>query len=180
MFTGDEQLAKQFPYEARYKLLEKVLNEDSGLSNIHLVKSIIVSNYLDAIRLFEEELKSGNEGVIVKSLNNIWAFQRSKTQIKIKAELEMDAKIVDVVEGTGKYEGMLGSFVCEATDELGPIVFNVGSGLTDEDRRQFWEDKPIGKTINVKYNEIISSSGYSPRSLFLPIFVEVRSDVGPF
>lgn len=153
------------------------LPQDTSI-HIHRVKSTLVSNHLDAMKLFNQELADGNEGVIVKSIFNRWSFTRAKDQIKIKAELEMDAKIVDVIEGTGKYEGMLGSFVCEAIDDNGKIIFNVGSGFTDDERKTFWDEKPIGGTANVKYNEIITSSDGS-RSLFLPIFVEVRSDIGP-
>jgi ATP-dependent DNA ligase len=174
-------------WKARYadrlsflKTAVQAANDASGLDLVTVVKTELVNNHRDAMTLFNEELANGNEGIILKSVNGIWKNARPKWQLKMKAELEMDAVIVGVQEGTGKYEGKLGALICRAEDKDGPIEFNVGSGFDDAEREEFWKNQPIGQVVNVKYNEIISSKGDGPRSLFLPIFVEVRSDVGPF
>lgn len=176
----------KMPYNSRYQLLSELIS--FALDNadcieetcpVRVVKTSFVYNLDSAMKIYNEELESGNEGVIIKSNTGHWKSSRVKWQMKLKAEIEMDAKIVSCIEGTGKYEGMLGSFVCEATDERGVIRFNVGTGFTDKDRVDFWINKPLDKIVNVRYNEIITSSD-GTRSLFLPVFVEVRNDVGPF
>jgi hypothetical protein len=73
--------------------------------------------------------------------------------------------------GSGKYSGKLGALECSNSD--GSIYVSVGSGFSDEERDiTDWH----GKIVSVKYNEIIKSKGDKPDSLFLPIFVELRSD----
>lgn len=171
-------------YSNRYNFLvaavQKALLNSNSFDDplIRIVKSSIVSDFESAMKIYNEELSNGNEGVIIKSLSGPWKNTRAKWQMKLKAEIEMDARVVGVIEGTGKYQGMMGALECEASDADGVIRFNVGTGFTDAERVELWQNKPLDKTINVRYNEIIKSSDGS-RSLFLPVFVEIRSDIGP-
>ena len=87
--------------------------------------------------------------------------------------MECDLKIVDVLSGTGKYEGMLGSVVCESDD--GVIQVNVGSGLNENQRETLKKEDLIGKIVAVKYNTRITNK-QGEESLFLPIFIELRED----
>lgn len=173
------------PYDIRFNMIKDVLaraNAGSNVDLITLVKSALVANAEDAMKIFQDELSSGNEGVILKSVKGPWKNTRAKWQLKIKAEIEMDAVVVGVQEGTGKYQGMLGALLCRAEDKNGPIEFSVGSGFNDAERDELWKNQPIGKVINVKYNEIISSKGNGPRSLFLPIWngaMEDRNEISP-
>ena len=51
-----------------------------------------------------------------------------------------------MVEGTGKYVGMLGAFVTP--------MGRVGTGLTDAQRVEFFGDHMIGQTIEVEAMEV--------------------------
>jgi ATP-dependent DNA ligase len=140
---------------------------------IELVPSVIVENIDEAQAKFKEYYDQGEEGIILKDMNAPWENKRSKALIKFKGELECDLKIVDVEDGTGKYEGMLGAIVCESED--GIIKVKVGSGFNDEDRKQIKKQDVLGKVVAVKYNARIRSK-HQDESLFLPIYVEIRSD----
>jgi glucose/arabinose dehydrogenase len=67
----------------------------------------------------------------------------------------------------------MGSVTCVTKD--GKLEVNVGSGFNDEDRKMKPEDI-VGKIITVKYNEIIQDKNKNKKSLFLPIFEEIRLD----
>jgi ATP-dependent DNA ligase len=140
---------------------------------IELVPSIIVENIDEAQAKFKEYYDQGEEGIILKDMHAPWENKRSKALIKFKGELECDLKIVDVEDGTGKYIGMLGALVCESED--GVIKVNVGSGFSDEDRKKIKKQDVLGKVVAVKYNARIRSK-HQDESLFLPIYVEIRSD----
>jgi ATP-dependent DNA ligase len=140
---------------------------------IELVPSIIVENIDEAQAKFKEYYDQGEEGIILKDMNAPWENKRSKALIKFKGELECDLKIVDVEDGTGKYQGMLGALVCESED--GIIKVKVGSGFNDEDRKNIKKQDVLGKVVAVKYNARIRSK-HQDESLFLPIYVEIRSD----
>ena len=157
------------PYSTRFKRLE-----DSVVSgSIGVVPSIIVDSLDEAKAIFEQYLIDGKEGIILKDGNGVWEDKRSKGQIKFKGELECDLKIVGVEEGTGKYAGKVGSFLCESSD--GILKVSVGSGLTDAQREMYSDGDLRGSVIAVKYNARITNK-QGEQSLFLPIFIELRED----
>jgi hypothetical protein len=149
------------------------INYDHSNDKIKMVEWKAVNNLESAREVFEDYLASGQEGIILKDMNAPWENKRAKHQIKFKGELECDLKIVDVEDGTGKYEGMLGALVCESED--GIIKVKVGSGFNDEDRKKIKKQDVLGKVVAVKYNTRIRSK-HEGESLFLPIFVEIRED----
>lgn len=154
------------PYKERFVRLKEA-------DKISIVPNFIVEDIEEAQAKFKEYYDQGEEGIILKDMHAPWENKRSKSLIKFKGELECDLKIVDVEDGTGKYEGMLGALVCESED--GIIKVKVGSGFNDEDRKKIKKQDVVGKVVAVKYNSRIRSK-HEDESLFLPIFVEIRED----
>lgn len=114
-------------------------------------------------------LKQGFEGAMYKDAHAMYQFKRSSAMLKFKKFETLDAKIVDVEEGRGKFVGVLGSLVVEHEDAR----FNVGSGYTDAERVSLWElrETLIGKTVEVKYqNKTVKGKGR------FPIFIRLRPD----
>lgn len=73
--------------------------------------------------------------------------------LKRKSWQDEDFVITGVVEGEGKYAGMLGALeCCIAVPEIS-ATFTVGSGLTDADRQKYWEFPmlAIGHRAKVKF-----------------------------
>ena len=155
-------------YKHRFALLE-AMHLDSG--KIRIVSNQIVANLEEARTLFERYLAEGQEGIILKDSMGLWENKRSRGQIKFKGELECDLKIVGIQEGTGKYVGKIGAYICESED--GILKCDVGSGFKDDQR--IIDQSVIGKVIAVKYNARIKNK-QGGDSLFLPIFLEIRED----
>ncbi len=166
------------PYKGRFGLLvsnvEKFKSKNILSHLLDIVPTEVVENQYTANKLFNKYLDEGQEGIILKSMNGIWEDKRSKDQVKFKAELECDLMIVGWEEGTGKNKGRLGALICESNDGL--IRVNVGSGYTDEQRKEFVVDYVVGKVATVKYNARIQDKGGNVESLFLPTFIELRED----
>lgn len=138
---------------------------------INLVPSTEVKSLDEAKVVYENYYARGYEGIILKNTDTIWEPKRSQTQVKFKGEETTSLHVVGIQDGNGKYEGQIGSLICESED--GELMVNVGSGLTDEDRLR---TDFIGKIIEVKYNAKIKSKGSDTWSLFLPRFLEIRFD----
>jgi hypothetical protein len=155
------------PYKDRFAKLVNLPEK------IRLVESTIVENIDQANELFKSYYDKGEEGIILKDMNEDWQDKRVKHQIKFKGELECDLKVVGFEPGTGKYVGKLGALICESDD--GIIKVKVGSGFNDEDRESIKEQDVIGRVVAVKYNARIRSKS-EDESLFLPIFLEIRQD----
>jgi ATP-dependent DNA ligase len=162
------------PYSTRFSSLKKLVDQIPARDKkIWLVSSDIVENIDEANAKFEEYLALGLEGIILKDGSGVWEDKRAKHQIKFKGELECDLKIVAVEEGTGKYAGMLGAIQCESAD--GVIKVSVGSGFTDQQRKDLWSQNIVDKIAAIKYNMRIKNKA-GEESLFLPIVLEIRDD----
>lgn len=129
----------------------------------------------EAMNIFEGYVKSGFEGAIVKDMDEFWYDKGKPTHcIKIKRKEPADLKVVGVFEGkTGsKYVGMLGGLHCES--ECGTIKVDVGSGFSDEERKEFFNNPP--PLIEVEYDSITMDKKTKQKSMFLPIYKAPRYD----
>lgn len=115
--------------------------------------------------------KNGWEGIMLNR-NTPYECKRTTNLIKIKSFKHSDLRIVDVVEGEGKYVGVLGAII---VNYKGNKV-NVGSGFTDEQRKEYWaiKDDLIGKIAQIKYKEVSKNKDTGLKSLQFPVFEMLR------
>jgi ATP-dependent DNA ligase len=161
------------PYYKRYSTLVKTMKLMNS-KIVSIVNTQQADNQQHANDIFNEYLSKGSEGVILKNSEGPWEDKRATHQVKMKAELDADLKVISWVEGSGRLAGKMGSLICESED--GGLRVAVGSGFNDEQRESITPAEVIGKIITVKYNEKIKSKSKNENSLFLPIFVEFRED----
>ena len=78
-------------------------------------------------------------------------------------------------EGTGRNQGRLGAIICEGVDNGRVIGVNVGSGLRDSDRDEFWGNRNhlLGRVIEVQA-DAVSQNQDGTYSLRFPRFVRFR------
>jgi len=152
------------------------LNEEI-ISDI-LIRSIRqkeLNSHEEIESLFQDMYAMGYEGLILRYADGLYEWKRTKSLMKVKSTDSLFLECTDVIEGTGKYVGMVGSLVCTGMVNDMVIKVKVGTGLSDIDR-----DKPfeyyIGSTIDVEYNDIVKAIGASHFSLFLPVFKRVAGD----
>lgn len=158
------------PYNKRFGALYELMDQLT-CDKIIVIPSKTVHSAEEAVAHFKEMRAAGNEGTLVKNMNHKWVPKRSYDLCKMKAVIAIEMKVVGIEEGTGKYEGMMGAIVVEDAD--GRIHCNVGTGFSDEERREGIE---VGAIVTVEYNERITSRGRDTESLFLPRFVDLRLD----
>ena len=97
-------------------------------------------------------LAEGYEGLMIKPINDPYKCKRSHAWLKIKPFIEVTLEVVGVEEGTGKNEGMLGALVVAGNDDGKDFHLNVGSGLTDDMRKDVWavKDAVIGQLVEIR------------------------------
>ena len=125
------------------------------------------------VEQFHQFLAVGWEGLMIKNVDSVYEFKRSKNLLKMKLMDTIDLVVTDVFEGTGKYTGMLGGVY---VDYKGYQV-GVGSGWSDEQRQELWDDKNkiLGKTIEIAYQaETKNKNG--GLSLSFPVVKSIRYD----
>jgi len=179
----------EMPYSERYEIVKNAVEAYNATftakesfhnilkgtdKKIEIIETIEVADMAAAEAHFAEMLKRGEEGTILKSKDHVWEDKRSYGLLKMKAIKDADLIVVDFQDGTGKYEGMLGALVCQSSD--GKIEVSVGSGFSDEQRKNYTKANTVGRIIEVIYNERITSRDRETDSLFLPRFIELRED----
>jgi ATP-dependent DNA ligase len=162
-------------YQERFVKLCKVI-EDSDIDTVRLVDHFEVADYTKAFQIYTRHLAENKEGVILKTKTSTWANNTSKEWVKLKIKFQADYVITGTYEGTGKAAGMLGGLSVESSD--GILKTNVGSGFDDATRKKLWsiKDSLLGRIVTVESNGVVSKEKTNTKSLFLPVFVEIRYD----
>lgn len=121
------------------------------------------------MKYYNHFLDRGYEGAMVKDPMGLYRFRKHKDWIKIKPVNDLDLQVESLVQGEGKYFGMLGAVIVKYKNKR----VNVGSGFSDEQRQQFWADPGLikGKIIEVQFHEETPDG-----SLRHPRFVRIRED----
>lgn len=126
---------------------------------------------LEEINALESEyIERGYEGAMALPDIPYYKGRKANSLMKFKRMESMDVKVLDMYEGTGKYEGKLGGLtVLQDNGE----VCDVGSGFTDEDREWMWKNKAevVDRTAEIQYQEMTKDA-----VMRFPIFLRWRDD----
>lgn len=126
-------------------------------------------------RYAEEAVAQGFEGIMIKDIGAPYECRRSSFWMKWKPTITVDLNIIDCEEGTGRNQGRLGAFVCEGVDNERRIRVNVGSGLSDSDRAEYWAAKAdlIDQVVEIQADAVTQNQD-GTYSLRFPRFVRFR------
>ena len=182
-----------YPLHGRRKILESVINESE---RIKIAKQIITNDSKKIKEIYDEALKAGHEGAMLKNPNSMYIpGKRGKNWLKLKATMEtLDLIVVAGEWGEGKRSHLISSYELACIDDVTGKLQTVGkvaTGFTDEDLEELTELlKPLieyeeGKRVifqpkyvfEVAYQEIQKSPKYeSGYALRFPRFVRLRDD----
>lgn len=128
----------------RYQLMQTLVKEaDSPYLRV------IPQYSLDSLTALEARLADitnrGGEGLMLHLKQSYYQKGRTKHLLKLKQFNDDEAQVVAIVEGKGKYVGMMGSMLVQMKNG---IRFKIGSGFDDEQRRN---PPAIGSWITFKY-----------------------------
>ena len=130
----------------------------------------------DIMRRFANDaVVEGYEGIMIKAVDAPYECKRSSFWMKWKPVMTVDLNIVGFEEGTGRNHGRLGAIICEGVDNDRNIRVNVGSGLSDADRDEYWHsrDDLLGRVVEVAADAVTQNQDGS-YSLRFPRFVRFR------
>jgi DNA ligase-1 len=166
--------------------------------NVELVAQVLILNEKDLLAFEQDALDAGFEGLILRSVDGPYKEGRSTEKqgwlLKLKRFVDAEAKVLgfyEELENTNeakinalghterstKKQGMVGKQALGGFDVIGingqfkDVEFSVGSGMTAEQKKDFWKNrqKLIGKILKYKYFPIGVKD--KPR---LPIFLGFR------
>ena len=171
-------------YSERRRILDNMKVESNNVKILPvLARYDTISDFTTGVdKLVNVVTGLGAEGLMINVGNAPYVHKRNYNLLKYKKSKRMDMKIVDVIEGTGKYVDKCGSLYCEAISEDGTkIVCNVGSGLSDQERDLIWKYQDVmkGAIVEVEYFELSQNSttnGTKIYSMRFPRLINFRSD----
>ena len=166
----------------RHQQLQDLLADAKADSNMFVVDKVECDfDTEQGQKTFKEynamAIEKGFEGIMIKDRNAPYECKRSHYMLKAKPFIEVSLEVVATEEGTGRNEGKLGALICEGTDDGKFIKVNVGSGLTDDNRDEFWasKDKLIGQIVEVRADAITKNQDAENEwSLRFPRFLRFR------
>jgi DNA ligase 1 len=166
----------------RLALLEKIRHILDQTTCVRIMDGITVDldtaeGHKTLKKFAEDSVNAGFEGVMIKDLGSPYECKRSTFWMKWKPVMDYDLKVIAVEEGSGKHTGRMGALVCEGVDDGRAITVNVGSGYTDEQRQEYWDNQNsvIGQTAVVLADAITQNQNGS-YSLRFPRFKTFRDD----
>ena len=166
----------------RLAILEKMQPTIDKMANVELLPHIQVDldtdeGQAELHKYAQDMVAAGYEGIMIKDLDAPYECARSKSWLKWKPTITVDLEVIGIEEGTGRNKGRLGALVCSGNDHGKDITVNAGSGFTDKERDQFWEDRNLifGRTVEIMADAVTQNQD-GTYSLRFPRFVRFRDD----
>ncbi|MDF5462543.1 DNA ligase, partial [Vibrio parahaemolyticus] len=127
-----------------YNIKDLVLEVDQP--HIKYVEHRAIQNEAHLFTQLDKISISDGEGVMLRKVSSRYQAGRGSDLLKLKRYADDEALVVGYKPGTGRLLGMMGAMLVRLPNG---IEFYIGSGFTDEVRRQ---PPKIGSTITFRYN----------------------------
>lgn len=142
-------LDKEHPYHERKQWIDS--NIIGTYTHISKVEDFELKGKEDLDKHYQSLVGEGHEGAILRHKNMKYENKRSKNLLKVKPEMDSEAKIVEVIEGSGNWSGTAKT----ATLDWGGKVFDATFKGTQDQLRDVLKNKNkwLGKTVTFLYND---------------------------
>lgn len=146
------------PYETRISnakvFVHDSIEEVSGtVFKLGIVDSFVVEN--PTVAQLESHCEAftlrGFEGAMARRGDIGIELKRSKHLMKIKTFLDAEAEIIGFAAGAGKYLNQMGALICKTASG---VVFELGTGFSDEQRKKMPKQPLIGEFAVYKYKTL--------------------------
>ena len=129
-------------------------------------------------KFLNDAIAKQQEGVMLSVCNARYEFTRTWALQKVKKMNDIDLAVIGFEGGSGRLTNTLGALLVRYKNNN---VVRVGSGFSDEQRREIWENqsKYLGTICTVQYFETSTATtgpNAGQESLRFPVFCDFRFD----
>lgn len=149
-------------FRERHRALATLLTGD----RLQAVEQASVADPAALRARLERTVRNGGEGLMLHRWDASYRAGRSPALLKYKPEPDADARVVGHLPGQGKHVGVMGALLVETPEG---VRFRVGSGFTDEQRRQ---PPAVGSWVTYRYRGLTEAG--IPR---FATFLRMRPDL---
>ena len=138
-------------YHHRRDLLIRLF-ESRDFKKLKITSSIPVQSEEEVFRVYGSFLANGYEGGMVKDTSGLYRQRKHRDWMKLKEVNEVDMVCEGLIQGEGKYHGMVGALVFKFKGKRN----TVGTGFSDEERKLWWERPELikGKVCEIHYHQV--------------------------
>lgn len=172
------------PFEQRRKALELVVDwmgAAGACPLFNIAPSDPCATAAELETLYRGYVAEGFEGIIAKNPAALYAFKRNASWLKIKPFKSADLEVVGIVEGNGKYAGMMGTLEVAGTHDGKLVKCEVGTGFSDAQRKAFWDawstggdGDAKGRVMEIRFQDMTQAEGSATWALRFPSFMRFR------
>lgn len=135
------------PFADRARQLEQVARKANS-PYLKAIKQFHVHDEQSLKRTFDSVVAKHGEGLMLHRADAPYLTGRNHALLKLKPQLDAEAKVIAYVPGKGKYIGKMGALLVEMPDGS---RFKLGTGFTDAERAN---PPPIGSQVTYTYRDI--------------------------
>ncbi|QPI17691.1 putative DNA ligase [Alteromonas phage vB_AmeP_R8W] len=162
----------EIPFGKRYSFAEEIVRR-LNMPQVRMSPMLALSHYPETWKEVAAEVwQEGREGVILKRYDAPYSpDKRNADLLKIKEELTVEMRVLDVIEGQGDHRGMAGKLLC--IDEVNQ-KHEIGMGAAKHEQRIEYFQQPnliVGKVVEIKAMKKLKDGSYRE-----PRFKAIRHD----
>jgi DNA ligase-1 len=131
-------------FEERLEALKELVDK-SHSPYLKVIEQSLIKDQKTLMQYLDKVVKSGGEGLMLHHKDSLYQTTRNDYLLKLKTFADAEAKVLKIIAGKGKYQGMMGAVLVE--NEQG-IRFKIGGGFSDKMRKN---PPTIGTIITYKY-----------------------------
>lgn len=155
-FGFNHELEQNAPYVKRKEHLDFIIDRFQGnvIPNHYLmhVEDYPVKSEKELMEVYNSFLAEGHEGAILRDITKGYEMKKTKNILKIKPEFDDEAKILEIHEGEGNWQGTAKTATLEWNGKVFDATFK---GTFQEQSEVLKEkDKFIGQIITFVYNDL--------------------------
>lgn len=156
-------------FSERLATLNKTLGDPSAIGSwVQLIDQVTVADNATLHHKMREVIASKGEGLMLHRADAAYRAGRNDDLLKLKPQLDTEAKVIGYEPGKGRLAGLVGALVMRMPENQGGQTFRLASGLSDELRRS---PPPLGSQITYRFTSLTKRG--VPR---FPRYWRIRSD----
>lgn len=142
-------LDKEHPYHERKQWIDS--NVIGKYTHVAKVEDFYIGSKEDLDKHYQNLVEQGHEGAILRHKKMKYEHKRSKNLLKVKPEMDSEAKILRVIEGSGNWSGTAKT----ATLDWNGKVFDATFKGTQDQLRDVLKNQSnwVGKVVTFLYND---------------------------
>ncbi|NOH63326.1 DNA ligase [Vibrio sp. RE88] len=132
-------------YQKRYYNI-RYLVDSIDAPHIKLIEHTPIRSEQELFHYLDNVSEQKGEGLMLRKITSRYQAGRSSDLLKMKKHQDAEGLVVGYKAGKGKFSGQMGALLIQLDSGL---EFYIGSGFTDEQRRQ---PPKLGSIITFRYN----------------------------